>query len=265
MSNVFEQELTVEQWDEEYYPPLAIKLYDKAVARMLRDMGAEPGATVLDAGCGPGVHSIRAARAGHRVCAIDISETMLGHARRRVAAQGLEKTVQFRRMDLTQLDFPDASFRNVFSWGVVIHIPEAQKALAELARIVEPGGSLALYLTNKTALDHRIESLARVLLRRPGPTPQQLPLGEGRWYDMHSERIWVWRFDAAAVTDYLAKRGFRLVKRRIGEFSEIQLKLGGVARDAMLHLNNLAYDIGVPARFATGQLLVFKKTGTPAQ
>jgi ubiquinone/menaquinone biosynthesis C-methylase UbiE len=265
MGSVFEQELTVEQWDEEYYPPLATRLYDKAIPQMLRDMGAEPGATVLDAGCGPGVHSIRAARAGCHVCAIDISETMLGHARRRVAAQGLEKSVEFRRMDLTRLDYPDASFRHVFSWGVVIHIPEAQRAFAELARIVQPGGTLALYLTNKSALDHRIEPIARALLRRPGPEVQRLSLGEGRWYDMQSEKIWVWRFDAAAVTDYLEKRGFQLVKRRIGELSEIQLKLGGIARDVLLHLNNLAYDLNVPARFATGQMLVFRKSGAPAR
>ena len=41
-----------------------------------------------------------------------------------------------------------------------IHIPDAEKALDELARIVKPGGKLALYITNKTAVDHsRVSSI----------------------------------------------------------------------------------------------------------
>jgi 2-polyprenyl-3-methyl-5-hydroxy-6-metoxy-1,4-benzoquinol methylase len=47
---------------------------------MLRLMGVEPGARVLDAGCSHGVHSVRVARAGFRVCAIDNSQTMLREA-----------------------------------------------------------------------------------------------------------------------------------------------------------------------------------------
>ena len=43
---------------------------------VLRLMGVEPGARVLDAGCSHGVHSVRVARAGFRVCAIDNSQTM---------------------------------------------------------------------------------------------------------------------------------------------------------------------------------------------
>ena len=58
---VFEQEATVNDWDEDYYPPLAIALYDRSISWMLDAMGAKRGDLVLDGGCGPGVHSIRAA------------------------------------------------------------------------------------------------------------------------------------------------------------------------------------------------------------
>jgi 2-polyprenyl-3-methyl-5-hydroxy-6-metoxy-1,4-benzoquinol methylase len=75
MTEVFEARSTVEEWDEDYYHPIALKLYDWAVLDMLKMMEVEAGATVLDAGCGPGVHSIRAAKAGYHVCAIDISNT----------------------------------------------------------------------------------------------------------------------------------------------------------------------------------------------
>ena len=47
---------------------------------MLRLMGVERGAKVLDAGCGPGVHSVRVARAGCQVCAVDITDHVAGSA-----------------------------------------------------------------------------------------------------------------------------------------------------------------------------------------
>lgn len=222
-------------------------------------MDVEANATVLDAGCGPGVHSIRVAKAGHRVCAIDISNTMLCQARKRVAAQQLMDRVEFFQKDLTKLDFPDASFRYVFSWGVIIHIPEADKALDELARIVEPGGKLALYITNKTAVDHKLESFARLLVRKPGKGLQQLALGDGNWYDMNNQNLWVWRFDAEAISEYLRAKGFKLVHRRIGELSEIQRRVSGLIRNLLLRLNNLAYRLNLPVGLAASQLLVFEK------
>ena len=259
MTRVFEKASTVEQWDKDYYQPIAQKLYDRAIEDMLRIMSVPPGATVLDAGCGPGVHSIRAAKAGCRVCAVDISETMLEHARHRVAEANVADRVVLLQKDLTRLDFGDDSFRYVFSWGVLIHIPEAEKALDELARVVAPGGSLALYITNRRALDYKIERVCRFLARKPLQGMQRLPLGDGIWYGSGSERLWVWRFDSAAICGHLRRKGFRLLRRRIGELSEIQRRVSGPLRNLLLRINNTAYRCNLPARPALGQLLVFQK------
>lgn len=194
MTKVFEAKSTVEQWDEDYYHPIALKLYDRAIPDMLAAMEVETGGTVLDAGCGPGVHSIRVAKAGYSVRAIDISETMLSQARQRAELEKVGDRIKFEQQDLTQLDFPDNSFRYVFSWGVIIHIPDADKALDELARIVEPGGKLALYITNQAAADHKIESFMRSVVGKPLTGLQHLQLGDGVWYDMNEEKLWVWRF-----------------------------------------------------------------------
>ncbi len=261
MKEVFEAESTVEQWDADYYHPIALSLYDKAIADMLELMEVDSKTTVLDAGCGPGVHTIRVARNGFRVCAIDISETMLAHARRRVEAAGVADKVTFRQQDLTALDFPDNSFRFVFSWGVLIHIPDAEMALDELSRIVEPGGSLALYLNNKFSLDNRIESLARFLLRKPLTDLRQVPLGDGCWYRMDGQKLWVCRIDPRALVEQLTKRGFRLKHHRIGEFSDLQRRLTGLSRRFLLHLNNAAYRLDLSPRFASGGLFVFEKCG----
>ena len=257
---VFELESTVLKWDDQYYHPIAEPLYDRAVSDMLRAMEVDPSETVLDAGCGPGVHSIRVAQAGYRVCAADISEKMLSHASERVAAAGLSDQVVFKREDLTKLTFASESFRHVFSWGVIIHIREVERALSELARVVKPGGTLGLYVINKAALDHRIEGLARFAARKPLADMQRLPLGDGDWYEMDGEPLWVWRFNIPALTHHLEQYGLTLKYRRIGEFSEIQRRLGGMPRRALLRLNNLAYRSRIPAWAGVGNILVFTKS-----
>ncbi len=259
-TSVFEHPDTVGSWDSDYYHPIAERYYDRAVPEMLALMGAKPGDTVLDAGCGPGVHSIRAAKYGLRVKAIDISETMLAEAHRRVAAAGVADQVEFAREDLTRLSFADASFKFVFSWGVIIHIREIEKALDELARIVEPGGRLALYLTNDTAWDHKLESAARFLVRKPLKGLESLPLGHGVWYEMHDERLWVWRVNSTALEAYLKGRGLRRVALRVGEFTEIQRRVKGPFRRLLLRTNNLCHRLRVPAGPAAACLHVFERS-----
>jgi ubiquinone/menaquinone biosynthesis C-methylase UbiE len=152
---------------------------------MLQLMKVESGATVLDAGYGPGEHSIRVARENCQVCAIDISQTMLQEAITRVEKVGMSHAVEFQQQDLTHLNFPDESFQYVFSWGVIIHIREIEKALDELSRITKHGCKLALYVTNKTAWDYTFESFARFLLRKPQSGLESLPMGDGVWYHMN--------------------------------------------------------------------------------
>jgi ubiquinone/menaquinone biosynthesis C-methylase UbiE len=160
---IFELKDTVKSWDDDYYHPISLRLYDWMIEDMLGYLHAGQGSEVLDAGCGPGVHSIRAARLGCRVRGVDLSSTMLESARERAAAAGVSDRIVFGQGDLTALALPDGSFEHAFSWGVVIHIPPpgAEAALRHLARVVKRGGHLALYLVNRSAFDHKIESLAR--------------------------------------------------------------------------------------------------------
>ena len=256
---VFEQRATVESWDVDYYNPIAERYYDQVIPEMLKLMEVEPGATVLDAGCGPGVHSARVARAGFRVVAIDVSQTMLEEAKARIAKAGLTSAVEFQQQDLTRLTFPDASFQNVFSWGVIIHIHGVEKALDELARIVKPGGTLALYVTNKSSWDEKLETFLRFILRKPLAGRESLRLGNGIWYEMHGQKLWVWQFDIPELERQLAARGLRLTHRVIGEFSEIQRRVSGPLRRILLRLNNLCYRLKLPAGPAVANLLVFQK------
>lgn len=257
---VFEKKETFAKWDADYYTPIAERYYDMAVPAMLRDLGVTPGERVLDAGCGPGVHAIRAAKAGMMVHAIDFSATALEEAAARIARAGVTSSVTIEQADLTALPFGDGSFRAIFSWGVIIHIPEVDRALSELARILTRGGRIALYVLNRSALDPKIESFARFLLRRPPPAQERLALGTRTWFNLDGETLCLWRFDITALTRRMAELGLVLRGRRAGEFSEMQLRFRGPTRAVLQQFNNFYATAGLPARFAIANLLVFEKS-----
>jgi len=65
----------------------------------------------------------------------------------------------------TSLDFPDNTFDVVYSFGVLHHIPEAAKAVAEIHRVLKPGGELLVMLYNRTSINYLVEIM---FLRRLG-------------------------------------------------------------------------------------------------
>lgn len=257
--NVFERQETIDVWDADYYHPIAERYYDAAVPAMLKEMGAKPGDLVLDAGCGPGVHSIRAARYGARVRAVDLSNQMLAEARRRAEKAGLADRIEFSQGDLTDLNLESDAFPFVFSWGVVIHIPDAEKALDNLARVTAKGGKLALQILGRSSLDWRAERLARKLTSK-SHDEHPTAVGAGVWYDFNDDRLWVQRFDAKKLEAEMRKRGMRLVSRRGAEFTEFQWRAPQALRPLLLHWNRAAYNMRLPASLFCTQIFIFEKT-----
>ncbi len=107
-----------------------------------------PNAVVLDAGCGTGVAAVEMAGvvgAGGRVHAIDPSEAMV----RCTADRGAGRPVQANIGDIRAIDLPDDSCDGARTERVLIHLApdEMRAAVAELARVVRPGGRIALVET----------------------------------------------------------------------------------------------------------------------
>ena len=98
---------------------------------------------VLDAGVGTGRNMPFYPR-GAEMVGIDLSPAMLARAERRRAA--LDAKVDLRRMDVTRLDFPDASFDAAVATFLFCVLPEELQApaIAELGRVVKPGGEIRL-------------------------------------------------------------------------------------------------------------------------
>ena len=259
-TTVFESIDVFRKWDEDYYPPSARRYYDRAVAQMLEYLHAGPDHVVLDAGCGPGEHVIRVARAGCRVHAIDVSVRALEEAQRRVATAGVGERVTFARADLTRLPYANAAYRHIFCWGVVIHIPEIETALRELSRILQRGGRLALYVTNAAALDYTQLAVAAAVLRRRQPRLETGRLGTGCWYEINGNRLWVWRLRTRSLVQFMAELGMRLCARRAGSLTELHRRFSAPLRDLLLYANNWYYRLHLPAAPCVTQLLVFEKS-----
>ena len=120
-------------------------------ARFRELLAARPGETGLDVGCGLAHLALELAHdvaPGGRVIALDNSEHMVGEAAARVAAAGLVGAVTVRHGDATALDLPDASVDFVVAAQVYSYVPDVERAVAEAARVLRPGGRLAVLETD---------------------------------------------------------------------------------------------------------------------
>jgi len=105
---------------------------------------------VLDVGCGAGRHAFEAYRRGARVIAADLDRGELTGVGVMFAAMRAEGEAMppagaaALSADATNLPFPDGSFDAVIVAEILEHIPDDAAAMAEIARVVRPGGSVAV-------------------------------------------------------------------------------------------------------------------------
>lgn len=114
-----------------------------AQERLLELAALEPGDRVLDIACGTGLVSFPAADAvspGGRLVGTDLSDEMVAQAQRRSAENGAEQ-VEFLRQDAEALEFEDESFNKVLCSLGLMYVPDPRKAVAEMHRVLEPGGT----------------------------------------------------------------------------------------------------------------------------
>lgn len=99
--------------------------------------------TVLEIGVGTGL-SLPHYKPDLQVTGIDFSTDMLAKARARVQQMNLEHVAELRQMDARVLDFSDSSFETVAAMHVLSVVPEPEKVMAEIARVLKPGGRVVI-------------------------------------------------------------------------------------------------------------------------
>ncbi|HKG21731.1 MAG TPA: class I SAM-dependent methyltransferase [Blastocatellia bacterium] len=108
------------------------------------------GKRLLEVGCGTGTDLIQFARGGALVTGLDLTPRSLEIARRRFDLYGLAG--EFANGDAENLSFPDETFDVVYSFGVIHHTPDTERAAGEIYRVLRKGGQAIVMLYHRTSL-----------------------------------------------------------------------------------------------------------------
>lgn len=158
---------------------LEFAINSRTIAAYLPD-----GARILDIGGGPGRYALWLAERGHRVTLADLSPGLLGIAREQAATTPagrlIEEIVEADACDLSR--WPDSSFDAVLALGPFYHLPEEEareRAAAELARVLKPGGFAFVALMPRLSFLRRTiaDRVERRHLGRPKFVRQLLDTG----------------------------------------------------------------------------------------
>ncbi len=109
--------------------------------RAAAEVNRLPGSRVLEVGVGTGL-ALPHYRPGKRVTGIDLSAEMLALARKRVAERRLDGVDELTEMDAEAMAFPDGRFDIAVAMFVASVVPHPRQLLAEMRRVVKPGGHL---------------------------------------------------------------------------------------------------------------------------
>jgi ubiquinone/menaquinone biosynthesis C-methylase UbiE len=109
------------------------------------------GKRVLEVGCGIGTDSINFARAGAKLTAVDLSGESLRIAQQRASLMGVEDQIEFVQANAEELTsvVSGTQYDLIYSFGVIHHTPRPERALAEMRRLVAPGGTLKVMVYHR--------------------------------------------------------------------------------------------------------------------
>ncbi len=151
-----DKELVQAYWDEQpcdstelSFPEGSLEFFEEMEERRYRSQAfihafaqftRWRGKKILEVGCGSGTDLLQFARAGAEVHAVDLSQHSVELTRKRLELYGL--TAEVKPVDGLELPFESDYFDLVYCWGVIHHAPHPSKVVAEIYRVLKPGGYL---------------------------------------------------------------------------------------------------------------------------
>ncbi len=201
-----------ENYERHFVPSIAIPVS----AELLRTADLQPGARVLDVGCGTGLIARRAAEIVGQdgsVAGLDLSPDMIAVARSAPASDGAP--IEWYEDDATVLPFPDGSFDVVLCQMALMFIEDRLAALHEMHRVLAPGGRVlittpgpiqpAFELMEQAIVDHISPDLAgfvRMVFSLHDPEVHRTLLKDAGFEDP-TTRIYTATFDLPAPAEFL--------------------------------------------------------------
>lgn len=250
-----------EKWVSMYRTPEAQAFYEMAFDEIAKRLNAPPDARLLDAGCGSCAKSVLLAKRGFRVSGMDFSHEALSLAPNTIRHYGVEGRIDLRQGDLMNVPFADNEFDYAMCWGVLMHVPNVERAMAELARVVKPGGTLLISEANMHSWQATgIRTLKKLLGRTGRGRVERTPAGlVNHEQTAHGELV-TRETDMAWFAGEMNRLGFDLSARIAGQFTELYVVTPWKPVRSLIHAWNHFWfrAVGAPGP-AQANMLFFRK------
>jgi ubiquinone/menaquinone biosynthesis C-methylase UbiE len=135
---------------------------------------AYKGKDVLEIGVGVGTDGFEFAKRGARYCGVDLTPASISLASERFQLFGVEGTFRVANAE-ERIPFEDNSFDHIYSWGVIHHSPNTESIVAEMYRVLRPGGTVQVMLYNRSSINYYVEIMFLRKLFRLMLYPKWMP------------------------------------------------------------------------------------------
>jgi SAM-dependent methyltransferase len=255
-----------ETWVSMYRTPQAQGFYEMAFDEIARRLAAPRDAVILDAGCGSCAKSVLLAKRGFRVVGADFSEKALDLAQHTVRTHGVAERITLRQADLTALPFADGEFGYAICWGVLMHVPDVEQALREVARVLAPDGVLVLSEGNMYSLQSRAIRMLKKLFGRGRGRVVRTHAGLETHEQTAQGPLVTRQTDMSWLQLECARLGLVMQARIPGQFTEGYVLTSWSWLRHAIHAFNYLWFKAIPlAGPAYGNILIFRKQPEPTK
>lgn len=248
------------QWKNSYRTEENEKFYEYAFDYIVSCLSPRKDSIFLDAGCGTCNHSIRLARRGFSVVAADFSESALKMAELNLQSFNMQDKIKLKRENLLSLSFADETFDYILCWGVLMHIPDIEKAISELSRVLKKGGVLIISEGNMSSLQSIVLRNLKALLGKEKSVVRRTGAGLEYWTTTSAGDLLTRQTNMPWLKKRFQNTGFVVKKHVSGQFTELYTRVSSKLLVGLIHgFNNLWFKyIKIPV-FSFGNILILQK------
>jgi len=159
----------VPDYEEKHYGKTGrtfMTVRQERVLELIDGLKLQPGIKALDAGCGPGYLLTELAKRQFQMSGMDGAEEMLKSAATRVDSLPPAYPADFKQGDIEALPYDNESFDLVVSTGVIEYLKDDIRVLADMYRVLKPGGYLVLPVTSALSPINYLDFLIEILKRQ---------------------------------------------------------------------------------------------------
>lgn len=259
LKKTYEKQDIHEEWESVYRQnPLQNNFNAKMMDRVIKYLNPLPNALFLDAGCGTAHHSMRIVDKGYKCIGVDISETILKRAKINIRGCKLNRNIFFSCSALESLAFKDEIFDVVYCRGVLMHIPNWERALSNLCGALKPGGRIIIMESNHRSIETFIVLLVRGIIKRESRLTRTKG-GLEFWSDRNGDPFVVRMANMGYLMQQLKNNNIRIKKIFSTEFWDINRFPSGIIRNIIIKYNYLWFYLGLPRLLCMGNAIIGEK------